>query len=108
MNVVISGRNATALLIDGERLTSIHADAIKQPVPRQSADLPFLFGDCNDLQLFENVTFDQVAAQLKRACDNDDALQLILILLDSELSSEVREEAAEALEELLTDGTEDN
>ena len=103
MNAIISGRSAVALLLDGSQLKSFHADAIDQLIPRQPADLPFLFGDGNDLQFLENVTPDQAAAHLKRACNNENALQMILILLDPELSKKVREKAAEALEELLTD-----
>jgi len=101
MNAVISGSSATALLIDGERLTSIHADAIDTPVLRKPADLPFLFGEGNDLQFLENVTYKQVTDHLRSARDKDDALQLTLILLDKELSKKVRQGAAEALEELL-------
>jgi hypothetical protein len=103
MNAVISGRSAVALLLDGDRLASIHADAIDQPVPRQPADLPFLFGDGYDLQFLENVTSQDVAHHLKLARDSDEALHLALIVLDSELSEEVRQEAAAALDELLID-----
>ncbi len=102
MNAIISGRNAIALLQDGDQLKSIHADALDTLVARKPADLPFLFGDGNDLQFFENVTSDEVATHLKRARNNDEALQLILILLDPELSKEVRQEAANVLEELLS------
>jgi RNA polymerase sigma factor (sigma-70 family) len=103
MNAIISGRNAVALLLDGDQLKSLHADAIDTLVPRKPADLPFLVGDANDLQFLENVTPEEIAAHLKRAQDDDEALQLLLILLDPELSEGVRQEAAEALEELLTD-----
>jgi RNA polymerase sigma-70 factor (ECF subfamily) len=103
MNAIISGRNAVALLLDGDHLKSFHADAIDTLVPRKLADLPFLFGDGNDLQFLENVTCDEAATRLRRERDNEEALQLLLILLDPELSKEVRQEAAEALEELLAD-----
>lgn len=103
MNAIISGRSGTALMLDGGKLMSIHADAIEQLVPRKQADLPLLLGDGNDLQFFENVSFDEVANHLKHAQVSNDALELTLILLDSELSKGVRQEAAGMLEELFTD-----
>ncbi|MGH7455007.1 MAG: RNA polymerase sigma factor, partial [bacterium] len=103
MNAVISGQSGVALLVDGDRLTSIHADTIEERVPRQPADLPFLFGDCSDLQFMKDIAPDEAADHLKRAYHSEEALQLSLILLDPELSQEVRKEAAEALEELLID-----
>lgn len=89
-------------MLDGDQLKSIHADAIDTPVPRQPADLPFLFGEGTDLQFLENVTSDGVATHLRYARDRNEALQLLLILLDAELSQDVRQEAANVLEELLS------
>jgi tetratricopeptide (TPR) repeat protein len=103
MDAVISGRAGTALLIDGNSLFSFDVDDVNAIVPRQQSDLPFLLGDGVDLQFFENVEPDQVKQQLELAYDSACALDLTLILLDSELSDEVRKEAVEELEALFAD-----
>ena len=102
MDAVISGRTGTALLMDGGSLFSFDVDDVDTCVPRQQSDLPFLFGDATDLQFLENVDPDQARHQLELAYNGACALDLTLILLDSELSAGIREEAAEDLEELFT------
>lgn len=103
MDAVISGRAGTALLIDGISMFSFDVDDLDTHVPRQQSDLPFLFGDASDIQLLENVDCDHARRLLELAYNGACALDLALILLDSERSAEVREEAAEDLEGLFTD-----
>jgi len=103
MDAVISGRAGTALLKDGNSLFSFDVDDMDRVVPRQQSDLPFLFGDANDLQFLENVDPAQARRQLELAHNNACALDLTLILLDAELSDEVRGEAAAELEALFAD-----
>lgn len=102
MDAVISARAGVALLLDGDELSSIHADSIDERVPRRAADLHFLFGDVTDLEFIEDVDPVQTARQLERAVDSEEALHLVLMLLDPEMPVDIRQEAAEVLEELFT------
>ena len=50
MNAVISGSAGVALLVDGDRLSSIDIGALDEVVPRSSTEVRLLFGDSGDLQ----------------------------------------------------------
>ncbi len=103
MDAVISGRVGTALLINGDSLKSFSVDDPDSLVPRYSPDLRLLFGDAIDLQLLENTSRESVIQELKLAHNIASSLDLTLIALDSELTKEVREEAAKVLDNLLVD-----
>jgi hypothetical protein len=103
MEALISAQAGTALLIDGANLTSIHANAPERAIPRRAEEAHLLFGEGFDLQVLESVSRDQVVHQLAREADSAEALQLFLILLDSELPGEIRSEAAEELDGLLAE-----
>ena len=103
MQAVISGRAGAALLIDGEDWTSLHADDLAEAVPRNPGDFPFLFGDADDLQFLENVDRKKVTKELALACDRETSLRLALFVLDADLPSDVREEAACELDTLLNE-----
>ncbi|GAG16388.1 unnamed protein product, partial [marine sediment metagenome] len=51
--------------------------------------------------ILEDVNQEQVCRHLKCAQDKENALQIILIILDSELSADVRQEALKTFEELV-------
>ncbi len=101
MDALISGRNGVALVIDGDHLASIHADEPERDVARQPAELRFLIGEGRDFEPVENTSRAEIVRRLVLARDREDALQLALILIDPELTSGTRQEAAEELEELL-------
>jgi tetratricopeptide (TPR) repeat protein len=103
MNAIISGRAGVALLLDGDSLVSFDVDDLDTLLPRRHSDVRLLFGEAPDLQFIEDIDHGQAASELKRAFDRSSALDLALIILDSELSDEVREEAAEELEQLVSD-----
>ncbi|HVF91099.1 MAG TPA: hypothetical protein VNH22_13605, partial [Blastocatellia bacterium] len=103
MNAVISGRAGTALLINGDLLQSLDVGDPDTLVPRRQSEVPFLFADSADLQFLENIDPLQVKKELELACNSSLALDLMLILLDVELSIEVRTEASTELEELFAD-----
>jgi tetratricopeptide (TPR) repeat protein len=103
MDAVISGRSGTALLVEGNSLLSFDVDNPDTLVRRRQSDLPFLFGDAGDLQVLENVALDQIKRQLEFEYNSACALDLFLILLDPELSTGLRDEAAQELEILFTD-----
>jgi tetratricopeptide (TPR) repeat protein len=100
MDALISGEAGVALLLDGATLRSLHLDDIAEPVVRRQEELRLLFGDARDLQALESVTQDEVAARLKAAAARIDGLQLMLILLDPELTTDTRLTAAAEAEEL--------
>ena len=102
-DAVISGRAGVALLLEEDSLSSFDVNDPSKLVPRQQADLHFLFGETRDLQILEDTTHEEIAQTLDRAYNCSCALDFALISLDSELSDETRTEAADALEELLAD-----
>jgi hypothetical protein len=102
MDAVVSGHAGVALLLDGDKLSSIHfgEDGV---VPRSPSEVSLLFSGAGDLQLLRDVGPDEVREQLDLESARIDALHLALILLDTELSDETRRTAAEELEEELAD-----
>ena len=103
MNALISGRAGLALVVDGPRLATIHAADPGVMVDRQPSEFRWLVGEAQDFEPFENVSPKEIADQLLQAQDREDGLQLALILLDPEMSDDIRSEAAQELEELLGD-----
>ena len=103
MNVIISGQAGVALLLDGATFLSFDVDDPDTLLPRRQSDLHLLFGEATDLQFIEKVDHKLAADELERAFNRASALDLALILFDAELSDEVRGEAAEELERLISD-----
>jgi DNA-directed RNA polymerase specialized sigma24 family protein len=103
MDALISAQAGTALLIQGSDLASIHANSPERAIPRRAEEAHLLFGEAQDLQVLEGVDRDEVVRRLICDVDSAEALQLLLILLDSELSGEIRSEAAEELDGLLVE-----
>jgi hypothetical protein len=103
MDALISAQAGTALLIEGTKLASIHTHAPEQVIPRRAEEIHLLFGEGLDLQVLEGVDRDQVVRRLALEANSAEALQLSLILLDPEMSEEVRTEAAEELDGLLVE-----
>ena len=101
MDAVISGRAGKALLLDGDSLKSFDVDDPSKLVPRQQSDLPYLFGETQDLRLIENTDIESIRQELKHDCDFNWALDLTLISLDAELPDDIRKEAIEGTEGLL-------
>src|SRR4051812_22250432 len=101
MQAIISGQAGVALLVDGERLSSIHVDQPSEVLHRKALDIPFLFAGATDLQFMEVGDAPEAAQQLEVATVSADALHLVLIVLDSKLASVIREEAAIELADLI-------
>ena len=102
MQAVISGSANVALMIDGERLSSIHADNMEETVARRPGDFRYLFGDAQDLEFLEDVDDAEIRARLETAHDAEEALHLTLFLFDSDLPTDVRQDAAGELDGLLS------
>jgi RNA polymerase sigma factor (sigma-70 family) len=103
MDALISAQAGVALLIHGTDLASIHASAPEQAIPRRAEEVHLLFGEAQDLQVLQDVDREQVARRLMQEAATAEALQLSLILLDHEMSEEIRREAAEELDGLLAE-----
>jgi RNA polymerase sigma factor (sigma-70 family) len=102
MDAVVSGRAGVAILLDNGSLMSFDVDEPATLLPRSQSDVPLLFGEANDLQFLENINHKSAAQALERAFNCASALDLTLILLDYELSTDVRKDAADELERLLS------
>src|SRR5262245_48864467 len=100
IDAVISGRTGTALLIDGDSSFSfeVHNQLL---TPRQPYEWRFLFGDAKDLRYLEETSLSLVKETLQCAYNDVCALDLMMIILDSKLSDDVRQKAVEAIETLL-------
>jgi tetratricopeptide (TPR) repeat protein len=103
MDAVISGRAGRALLLEKDSLKSFDVNDPSTLVLRHQSDLPYLFGETQDLRAIENTDLESVQQELKHDCDWNWALDLTLISLDAELPDDIRKEAIEGLDELLAD-----
>jgi tetratricopeptide (TPR) repeat protein len=103
MDAIISGRAGVALLVDGEVLSSFDVEDPGTLMPRRPADLRLLFGEAPDVQFLEGVNRDEAARHLELAFNCASALDLDLILFDAELTDDVRDDAADELDRLLSD-----
>jgi tetratricopeptide (TPR) repeat protein len=101
MQAFVSGQAGVVLLVDGERLASLHADRPDKMVSRSRRDIPFLFRDVTDLEVFEGMDVPKATARLELATAQADGLQLALLLLDPQLPADLRQEAAAELTGLL-------
>lgn len=101
MNAIVSGRSGRALIIEGDSLKSFDVNDPSRIVPRQQAELPYLFGEAADLRILENTSLESVQRELRNDRDFTCALDLALISLDAELPKDIREEAIVELDELL-------
>ena len=100
MNAVVSGRAGLAFLLQADgKLFSIHQGDFDQVVARRAEEFSWLFGDAPDLEFFEGVDLPEVSRLLDFAAQREEALDIVLILLDGDLPDTVRKQAAEDLEE---------
>ena len=101
MDAIVSGSAGIAVLMENGRLALIHEEDPGKVVRGSVADVHLVLGEGNSAEVMEDVCKDDVIEHLKLARVKELALHLVLILLDRELSGNVREEAAEALEEII-------
>jgi tetratricopeptide (TPR) repeat protein len=103
MDAIISGRAGVAVIVDGEEMGLIRAEAPDEIISGYPGNIGLLLGDARDIEIVEDVEKARVEQLLLRAQEREDALDMTLILLDGSLSEDVRAEAAEVLEDLLGD-----
>lgn len=102
MDALISGRAGAAIVVAGSKVALLHSGATGDILRTEPANVQFVMADVDDLQALEIVDIQDVQHDLGRVRGREEALHLVLILLDSDLSEGVRQEAAAALESLLT------
>lgn len=103
MQAVISGRAGKALLLDEGSLKSFDVADPATLVSRQMADLPYLFGDSQDLRIIEGAAIESIARELENDYQLNLALDLTLLSLDPELPDHIRLRALQNIERLTTD-----
>ena len=101
INAVVSGRAGAALLVDGERLHSLHSEHPDELASCRAEDYNHLFGNSRDLEFLEDLTQDDVRTHLALAVDREECVDLFLLLFDAELPDAIRVEAANELVPLL-------
>ncbi len=100
MDAMISGRGGLALVVEGDRLASIHASEPETMTPRHRNEVHFLLGEARDFVTVEDVSREEIVRQLMLAKNREHALQLTLIQLDHDLPGDIRRGGAVELEEL--------
>ena len=101
MNAIISAVAATAVLMESGAIWSLQPGRPGDRIERSEADVAYMLQGATDLQFLTDVSEGAAVAALEDACQKQEALDLSLILLDSTTDADIREEAAEALEEVL-------
>jgi hypothetical protein len=97
MNAAISGRAGRALLLEGDSVSTFDLVGA-YTVPSTAADFALLLNELTDVVFLENVTIEQVQAELRIAAECQKALDLALISLDPQLKWEIRQRAIIELE----------
>lgn len=103
MDAVLSGQAKRAVLIDGDNLSSFCTDAPEKIVSCEKSDMRLLFGEAQDLRFVENVDKEQAKNELAFDYSKRCSLDLVLLLLDEEISSGLKREVVEVLEEVFED-----
>ena len=84
-------------------MASLRVGAGESAEPCELEDFTFLFGGAKDLAFVEDAGLPQVAERLALEHSKQQALQLVLIILEKDLSIRTRRLAGEELESLLAE-----
>jgi len=79
VDALISGRGGVALVVDGDRVGSIHAAEPDRLVPRRLGELRFLIGEGKDFVALENVSQEEITYELLQARACEEALIRALV-----------------------------
>jgi tetratricopeptide (TPR) repeat protein len=102
VDAVFSGQAGTLAFIEGSELRVHHVSGIDSEITIAREDASYLFQGCNDTVLLRGVQQEFALAQLTTAWEADRALRLMLLSVDPEEGLELRIEAADCLESLLS------
>jgi len=95
MHAVISGQAGTALVIDGDDLSSLHVRNLDERIPCRAGEFHYLFRVSTDVVFREDMSLDDVRAELRSAADGEDVIQLTLLILAPGRSDDIRRSAGE-------------
>jgi hypothetical protein len=90
------------VLTTGESLFSLRADS-DELVPRSPSEFHWLLGSCRDLEFLEETPQESITESLACAVRREQALDLVLILLEPHYTPDIRAEAAQDLAALIDD-----
>ncbi|WP_321476171.1 hypothetical protein [uncultured Paludibaculum sp.] len=104
MKAILSGQAGVVVVQDGSTCWSrrVRDDQYNEC---RLEDIPFLFADCYDLMSVASTSPAQAFRVLENEWTHDRALQLVLILLDSDAHLRARNMAASGLEKLFSKET---
>lgn len=103
MDVLLSGQAATAVTIEGADIHIMNMDAPSAVRKSNLAALSYVFRGCTDVVHLKGTNIKKASAFLEQSWKADRALRLLLIALDDDEYAEVREEAVEEAENLLSE-----
>ncbi|WP_316187708.1 MULTISPECIES: tetratricopeptide repeat protein [unclassified Bradyrhizobium] len=100
MDAVLSGQAAALIFLQGAEARVVRLGDRSEILVRRE-DAGYVLQGCNDAVFRTRVTESEARSQLEDAWEDDRALRLSLIALDLEEESDLRNEAADCLEELI-------
>jgi tetratricopeptide (TPR) repeat protein len=101
MDVIYSGQSATMALIQGADVQVVRAGRPDLVLTIAREGVSYLFQTSRDLVVSRDARPEEVSEQFATACNADRALRLLLIALDPEEETDLREEAADCANELI-------
>ena len=101
-NAMISGRANMSVIVDGANVFSLNS-AEGELVRQQPEALGHLFGGARDWDFVESESLEYIRRKHRLANEREQALDVVLILLDRSYSNKTRKEAAVDLANLLRD-----
>lgn len=102
MDAVYSGQAGTLAFLEGAEVRVLRANHLDSEFAISREGAAYLFQGCNDIVVLRGTRPDLARAQFMLAWEADRALRLILICLEPEAEGELRVEAADCLESLLS------
>ncbi len=102
MDAYISGQAALAIILNEGEASCLELDGNWPPRPIQHNSIPILLQDSTDVAKYVNADREQIERELELAWAKDRALRLAILILDGSEGVDIREDAADCIEELLS------
>lgn len=102
MTALVSGQAGVAVAVDGDHYFSLHYPDLDRSWNRTAAEAGSLLVGYADIVDLADVSIDEVKRELELECGKDRALQLLLVLLDSNAGDDTRSLAAKCLGQRLS------
>ena len=104
MNAILSGVSETAYFLDNGKIFSIHLAKPSTKVERSNTELNHFLRNNGRLVYRSDVSQDVAVTLLNILCNQEDALDLSLMILDGDLSLQLRRKIAIELDNLFLNG----